>query len=80
VKDSLGWLVAQTSQCRGITSLAWAIMALHAYPVESGAISERLNHLAKLVTPPDRIDNATLAVAALALDATSGRIAFEVPG
>jgi hypothetical protein len=41
VKDSLGWLVAQTRQCRGITSLAWAIMALHAYQVEPGAISER---------------------------------------
>jgi hypothetical protein len=79
VKDSLGWLITQTSQCRGITSMAWAIMAFHAYQVESGVVSERLDHLAKLVAPPDRLDNATLAIAALALDASSGRSPFKVP-
>ncbi len=79
VKDSLGWLIAQTGQCRGITSTAWAVLALHAYQLESDVISERLDHLAKLVAPPDRLDNATLAVTALALDAASGQNAFEVP-
>jgi hypothetical protein len=78
VKDSLGWLITQTSQCRGMTSMAWAIMAFHAYQVESGVLSERLARLAELVTAADRIDNATLAVAALALDAASHRNAFEV--
>ena len=31
VQASLDWLVEQTRQCRGITSTAWAILALHAY-------------------------------------------------
>ena len=78
VKDSLGRLIKQTSQCRGITSAAWAIIAFHAYQIESGVVSERLDHLAQLVSPADRIDNATLAVAALALGAASGRNPFEV--
>jgi hypothetical protein len=79
VKDSLGWLITQTGQCRGIASTAWALMALHAYQLESGVISKRLDHLANLVAPPDQIDNATLAVTVLALDATNGQNAFEVP-
>jgi hypothetical protein len=73
VQDALGWLTAEVGQCRGISSTAWAIIALRAHGVGSD-----LNHLAKLASPPERLDNATLAIAALALDAASGRNAFEV--
>jgi hypothetical protein len=75
VRDSLDWLITQTGRCRGITSTAWAIIALHAH----GVGSDDLNYFAKLVTPPERLDNAALAIAALAFDAASGRHAFEVP-
>jgi hypothetical protein len=79
VKDSLEWLITQTGQCRGITSNAWAVLALHAHLTDSRVFNERLNRLAELLTSTDRLDNATLAIAALALHTSSGQSPFEVP-
>jgi hypothetical protein len=77
--DSLGWLIEQTCQCRGLTSTAWAILALHAYHPHSDLASKRRDHLASLLESPKQVaDNSALAVAALALDTADGRNVFEV--
>ena len=80
VQASLDWLVEQTRQCRGITSTAWAILALHAYQTSPVVVRARLARLTTLLDPPDQvIDNASLALSALALDTDNGRNAFEAP-
>lgn len=77
--DSLGWLIEQTCRCRGITSTAWAILALHAYHPHSDMAGKRRDHLASLLESPKQVaDNSALAVAALALDTIDGRNVFEV--
>jgi hypothetical protein len=79
VQDSLRWLSGQTRQCCGITSTAWAILALHAYQTNPLVVGERRMHLATLLGTPDQVaDNSSLSLAALALDTVEGRNAFEV--
>jgi len=73
ITQSLDQLVARTSDCLGASSLAWALLALHAwrrhrhYPRELARRGEELERLMR--TPERMADNATLAVCALALDA-----------
>lgn len=73
----------RTRQCLGASSLAWSILALHAWretPALAGEIVQRVAQIERLLHSPERIaDNSTLAVSALALDAvTSDRNPFEV--
>ncbi|MGH9631085.1 MAG: hypothetical protein ACRD7E_22485 [Bryobacteraceae bacterium] len=77
--DSLGWLIDQTGQCRGITSAAWAILAIHAYHRDGELAGKRHDHLARLLEAPRQVtDNSALAVSALALDTVDGRNVFGV--
>jgi len=76
-------LLVRTRRCPGASSLAWALLALHAWRQYSRLaveIAERGAQLERLLHSPDRIvDNSTLAVSALALDAvTADRNPFEV--
>jgi len=83
VSRSFDQLLVRTRQCRGASSLAWSLLALHAWRQHSrpaGEITERVAQLERLLDSSERIvDNSTLAVSALALDAvTSDRNPFEV--
>jgi hypothetical protein len=73
ITQSLDQLVARTRDCLGASSLAWALLALHAfrrYRYISRELARRGGELERLMRTPERIaDNATLAVCALALDA-----------
>jgi hypothetical protein len=80
---SLNQLLVRTSRCQGASSLAWSILALHAWretPGLAAEIAERVAQLERLLHSPERIgDNSTLALSALALDAvTADRNPFEV--
>ncbi|MGH9400638.1 MAG: prenyltransferase/squalene oxidase repeat-containing protein [Terriglobia bacterium] len=64
VESSLSWLEGQASLCPAPWSLAWAILALHAYNRSIGPLQQRLLAILK---PETVADNATLAAAVLAL-------------
>ena len=83
IKQSLAQLTARTRGCLGVSSLAWALLALHACRRRQGISTElamRCKELERMISSPERIaDNATLAVCALALDAVANdRNPFEV--
>jgi hypothetical protein len=80
---SLNQLLVRTRECLGSSSLAWSLLALHAWRQHArlaGDVAERVAQLEQLLCSPERIvDNSTLAVSALALDAvTDDRNPFEV--
>lgn len=82
ITQSLDQLVARTHDCLGASSLAWALLALHAwrrYRHIPRELARRGEELERLMRTPERIaDNATLAVCALALDALANdRNPFE---
>jgi len=82
ISQSLGELLARTSDCPGASSLAWSLLALHAwrrYSLIHGELAARVEQLEHLLQSLDRLtDNSTLAVSVLALDAVSNnRNLFE---
>ena len=82
ITQSLDQLVARTRDCLGASSLAWALLALHAWRRYRHILRElarRGAELERLMRTPESIaDNATLAVCALALDALANdRNPFE---
>jgi hypothetical protein len=83
ITQSLAQLIGRTRGCSGVFSLAWALLALHAWRRHQGIpweLAMRCKELERLMRSPERIaDNATLAVCALALDALANdRNPFEV--
>jgi hypothetical protein len=72
---SLCWLEEKVSSCTSPWSLAWAILAFHVHERKLDLLRDRLSHIAKAT---NEFDNATLAVAALALDCTTGNNPFKV--
>jgi hypothetical protein len=72
---SLRWLEERVCSCTSPWSLAWAILAFHVYDHELNFLRDRLSRIAKA---SNVFDNATLAVAALALDCATGNNPFRV--
>ena len=83
ITQSLAPLIERTRGCSGASSLAWALLALHAWRRHQGipwALAMRCKELERLISSPECVpDNATLAVCAIALDAVANdRNPFEV--
>jgi hypothetical protein len=82
IDRALDRLVERNPAGAGPLSLAWTIIALHAYRdhrAVTGEIESRFPELERILQSPSRIsDNTTLAVAALACDAIYTKNFFEV--
>ncbi|MGH9376436.1 MAG: hypothetical protein ACRD1J_09780 [Terriglobia bacterium] len=76
IESSLSWLERLAPSCPAPWSLAWAILALHAYNRSTRSLHQRLLAILK---PESVADNATLAAAALALKCETDNNPFEVP-
>ena len=74
IAKSLSWLRRETRSCRSAWSLAWSILAMHAYGLpmieEQGRLSEMSRYQFE--------DTATLAIEAIALDCMEHGNPFEV--
>jgi len=74
IAKSLLWLHREATNCRAAWSLAWCVLAMHAYDLPLSEVQGRLRTMSL-----DQIENtATLAVAAIALHCTMHGNPFRV--
>ena len=74
IAKSLSWLRQEARSCRSAWSLAWSILAMHAYGLPEIEEQGRLSGMSR-----DQFkDTATTAVAALALNCRTHGNPFEV--
>ena len=74
VTKSLGWLERESRDCKAPWSVAWSILAMHAYGSPVREEQERLSAMSR-----DKVeDTATLAIAAIALDCIEHGNPFQV--
>ena len=74
VAKSLDWLESEARDCQSSWSLAWSILAMHAYGLPVNSLQARLQ-----VVNLDRfVDTTTLAVVAIALDCVEQGNPFQV--
>lgn len=74
-ESSVRWLERTARSCFAPWSLAWAILAVDVHGCAADPLRRRLSNV---VSPVSELNNATLAVTALALDCATATNPFEV--
>jgi hypothetical protein len=75
IHRSLRWLEFEAGSCPAVWSVAWSILALHAF---DRPVAQSQGRLMTIVRPQETSDTSTLAVVSLALECTVSNNPFKV--